>query len=112
MKIIETVISIITPLIGVLLPLFWNRLKGYRTKILSFLTILLGLLTMVSDTILPKLAELFGLSTDSISATLLVLIGFIQYLFRTVTDTPAGRAGELPQRFTADYQSAIQKLKK
>lgn len=101
MKIIETIISIITPLLGVLLPLFWNKLKGYRTKILSFLTVGVGLLAMISDTILPKIAELFTISTEALQATLIVVIGFMNYLFRLVTDTPAGQLGDLPQKFRA-----------
>lgn len=101
MKLIETVISIITPLLGVLLPLFWNKLKGYRTKILSFLTIGIGILAMISDNILPKIAELFSISTESLTATLVVVIGFLQYVFRLVTDTPAGQLGDLPEKFRA-----------
>lgn len=101
MKIIETVISIITPLLGVLLPLFWNKLKGYRTKILSFLTIGIGILAMISETILPKIAELFSISTRSLEATLIIVIGFAQYVFRLVTDTPAGQLGDLPEKLRA-----------
>lgn len=101
MKIIETIISIITPLLGVMLPLFWNKLKGYRTKILSFLTIGIGLLAMISDKILPGIAELFTISTEALQATIIVVLGFMQYLFRLVTDTPAGQLGDLPEKFRA-----------
>lgn len=101
MKIIETIISIITPLLGVLLPLFWNKLKGYRTKILSFLTVGIGILAMISENILPKIAELFNISIEGLSATFIVVLGFLQYVFRLVTDTPAGQLGDLPQKFRA-----------
>lgn len=101
MKLIETIISIITPLLGVLLPLFWNKLKGYRTKILSFLTIGIGFLAMISESVLPKIAELFSVSVESLTATIVVVLGFLQYVFRLVTDTPAGQFGDLPQKFRA-----------
>lgn len=112
------VIAALSTVIGVVFPFVYGKyLKGYRTKIIAILTTIIGLMMLVSDKILPGLSEIFKLNTESITGIIVVLLGFIQYVLRLVTDTPSGemKLSKLSKRFTgskAEIRDEIAKLSK
>lgn len=112
---LPNIIALLTTVIGFIFPFIWGKLKGYRVQIISFLQIIIGLMMMISDTIMPKLAELFHIETATVTGIIVAVMAFIQGILRLFTDTAAAPMAHLLKRMGMNKKEAdadVQKLKR
>jgi hypothetical protein len=114
MEILDTVIAILTPLIPVMVMLMKSRLEGLRTKLIAIQGMITGIWAFASATFLPwacnTLTLFCGVTDTKTFGFFAAVVSLVLYFLREAIGKDESLAN-LPERFTADYQQSIQRLR-
>lgn len=91
----------LTPVLGILLPFILKKLGGFKTKIFAGLSVVSSGLMFFNESVLPGLAQFFGVDTNGIMALLVALNAIAVWILRNYTTGEAQPISDLPQALRA-----------